>query len=502
MCSIGSECNWLGIHNDTLSIRDRIGLRQLARSCIESCQKHYKDEPLNAPEDMAVCEDLLRFVDQRKELKAQTTAISNNIWPKNCTNMALTDIRVSSGGPDDHIFLHNKEMLYSYHQSSIAENSYKAKSVAPVTVRGEKCLVPVLQGLRKFTGGLGDDDDVPMNSDVEINQPWKAYFTKPIEFANTIISMDKANGEAAHLACRWIEGRFVLFCGSKNVHMSFTRRGDLDLYEGQRYMVAHSIAQEVLNRLHELPDGGQAFLAFLAATKLTANFEILMPSYQHVEPAGDKVQLVFFAFTAPHFDGKRSSFCDVHPVLGVEIIRELGLDTVDYEVFPFAAFDDHVAAIRRLHLKEGRVLYIMDGECLSGKKKSIWYVIVRAIREKIRTAATRLSKASKLSLIDLRQSCLKRTTARLGDIQRWLQFSDAAHEAWQALAKDFIHWLFDENHFITTKHTTSLKPPSNVNDRDIVHQKFHCEDVRCKFPTVWNAFLSETNQIDDIDPDM
>lgn len=40
--------------------------------------------------------------------------------------------------------------------------------------------------------------------------------------------------------------------------------------------VAHSIAQEVLNRLHELPDGGQAFLAFLAATKLTANFEILM----------------------------------------------------------------------------------------------------------------------------------------------------------------------------------------------------------------------------------
>lgn len=94
------------------------------------------------------------------------------------------------------------------YENFIVRNKFRY-GLYQVTVRGEKCLVPVLQGLRKFTGGLGDDDDVPMNSDVEINQPWKAYFTKPIEFANTIISMDKANGEAAHLACRWIEVTFI-----------------------------------------------------------------------------------------------------------------------------------------------------------------------------------------------------------------------------------------------------------------------------------------------------
>ena len=48
---------------------------------------------------------------------------------------------------------------------------------------------------------------------------------QPLEAAVSVVSTRKANGEAAHLAARCIDGRVLICAGSKNVHMLFRNRG-------------------------------------------------------------------------------------------------------------------------------------------------------------------------------------------------------------------------------------------------------------------------------------
>lgn len=73
--------------------------------------------------------------------------------------------------------------------------------------------------LRKFTGGLGDEDDVDRNKN-----DWTKYFLNDIQNSKFIVSTQKANGEAAHLSCRWHQNSFLICSGSKNVHLLFRKR--------------------------------------------------------------------------------------------------------------------------------------------------------------------------------------------------------------------------------------------------------------------------------------
>ncbi len=69
--------------------------------------------------------------------------------------------------------------------------------------------------LRKFTGGMGDEDeDQPENA-----KTWMDYFLRPVSTAVRVVCTRKANGEAAHFSARFIKDRFVLCAGSKNVHL-------------------------------------------------------------------------------------------------------------------------------------------------------------------------------------------------------------------------------------------------------------------------------------------
>ena len=51
------------------------------------------------------------------------------------------------------------------------------------------------------------------------------YIVQPFKDTTTVVCTMKANGEAAHLAARKINGQYVIFAGSKNVHMAFQSRG-------------------------------------------------------------------------------------------------------------------------------------------------------------------------------------------------------------------------------------------------------------------------------------
>ena len=78
----------------------------------------------------------------------------------------------------------------------------------------------VIYALRKFSGGMGDEDEEDANK-----ASWQKYFLNDINTTKYVISLQKANGEAAHMSCRFIDNEFVVFAGSKNVHLCFKQRG-------------------------------------------------------------------------------------------------------------------------------------------------------------------------------------------------------------------------------------------------------------------------------------
>jgi hypothetical protein len=112
--------------------------------------------------------------------------------------------------------------------------------------------------------------------------------------------------------------------------------------------------------------------------------------------------------------------------------------------------------IRAAHGYEGEVLYFLDSKNeVIGllKKKTTWYIIIRAIREKLRNY---MSKNSTLNVLDLKE----RISKRISVIQNWIKFSDKECAEWRNLAQSFAEW-FDQGfkrNMITIKEFGSMYP--------------------------------------------
>lgn len=78
----------------------------------------------------------------------------------------------------------------------------------------------IVYALRKFTGGLGDEDDMDRSS----NKDWAKYFLRELAETRRVVTLRKANGEAAHMSCRYINEQFFICAGSKNVHLLFQKK--------------------------------------------------------------------------------------------------------------------------------------------------------------------------------------------------------------------------------------------------------------------------------------
>jgi hypothetical protein len=78
---------------------------------------------------------------------------------------------------------------------------------------------------------------------------------------------------------------------------------------------------------------------------------------------------------------------------------------------------------------EGKVLYFLDSnENVFGvlKKKTAWYIILRALREK---ACSFCSPKNSHSAEDIK----KKVTKRIAEIQDWLGYSDEYRKAWTVI---------------------------------------------------------------------
>ena len=290
-------------------------------------------------------------------------------------------------------------------------------------------------------GGMGDEDE----HQPENNLVWKKYFLRPYDEVERVVCTDKANGEAAHLSARYMgeQAGFVLFVGSKNVHMAVRRREDVEKYQEDRYRVAREVGYAVFDLLESMtPQGVSGLLSLLHHLRLTAVFEVLQPTYQHVVNLShlSSSQLKFIAFVSAYGDGgQEDSYCDMAPETGFRVCGRLGVPTVGHTVVSVENVDHQMELVRRGHGTEGQVFYFVGkNNTVIGllKKKTAWYVMARAIREQVSNAATSFNKTG-----NIRDA--SKLHDRLCAIQTWLGITVEARDKWIDLGSKFLAWSMD-----------------------------------------------------------
>ncbi len=210
-------------------------------------------------------------------------------------------------------------------------------------------------------------------------------------------------------------------------------------------------------------------------TAVTAVFEILQPDYQHVVNLSHLTspKLLFITWTLPYGEeDETDSLCALAPDVVLTFAEQLGLEGVHHEVVAADEAETRMAAVRRGCYYEGEVLFFLDsaGNVIGLlKKKTAWYVVLRAIREKACAAMFDFKKNP--SGYSNSQKAKKLET-RLQQIQNWLNFDDACLKAWQKLGTEFLVWLVRR-------------------DRD--------ENVRGIFPVLWKTFLDDRGFSDKVE---
>ena len=157
-------------------------------------------------------------------------------------------------------------------------------------------------------------------------------------------------------------------------------------------MVAKTVAEAWLRQLEDLEKANLArLLNFMNLSKLTAIFEILCPDYQHVVDLSflKEPKLKFLTLTTQYSTQDSQNLCAMAPDACIDFARTLGLDTANYEIVEAADSEKRMNEIRAGYGYEGEVMYFLDeNDTTVGllKKKTAWYVICRAIREKVSNA--------------------------------------------------------------------------------------------------------------------
>jgi len=421
-------------------------------------------------------ENYMKWIRSRnKNIKSTSKTIPSSILGGNSLEAELIDVRISCRGPDDKLYDRDEQYRQRLPRGCTLIEC-RVKNEAQVR------LDFALFALRKFSGGLGDDDDRE-----DDNQGWLRYFLQHPRTASQVICTRKVNGEACHLSCLALpnQNQLVLVAGSKNVHLCFRTHSDINAYgKDTTYAYAGPFCHVILDTLEAMPDRGSNLMNFLALTRYTAVFEILNYQHQHIvnleylkdKPNRSELKFITFSHVPDDFDATVTSLCALPPDNAIEIGRALNLPTTDYEIIEnrSEALNEHLISIKYRHECEGSVLYFLNAnDEVIGllKKKSIWYVILRAIREKARPMLSNWEKKHQMELNDT----IQRISKRLNAIQKWLGFSDVILDRWKTLATEYLTWLSEG-----AKKRTILR-----------------DDISNNYPILWRKFIEEKNFRDD-----
>lgn len=438
-------------------------------------------------------------------------------------NMTGYDLKVGRPGrPDDGVY-----QTSEYARKFMPRGNFIAAWVAPTT--GATLYLPLLRAYRKFTG---QEDDGEQHGKVG-EELLSKFFTKPMRHTKHVISTTKENGEAAHLAVlkRSSDGAYLFVVGSKNTHMVVTSIDDIDRAcaagtcssGGNPYMAAAPIARALLQMIHTLAPTDRVFVCeLLAQTRMTASFEMLSPRYQHVQLLDylREDMPVFYGLSFPSLDEMEGVEICVNPVLAYELFRAIGVRTVEFKVVPFT---DNVMAqtleeIRMAYQHEGAVnLFLDERACIIGmeKFKTVWYVCLRAIREKAKSYLNRATNpkfanananttnntntkkkknkeanstpgaamvASEETVQDPLTESKHALRKRFAAIKAYLDLTPEQTEAYLALGTRFVTYLHD------------VRLAACGDDKDA--KKALMQHVATMFPVAWKEFLEHT-KLDD-----
>ncbi|XP_021968652.1 uncharacterized protein LOC110863611 [Folsomia candida] len=398
-----------------------------------------------------------------KNVKCTETPVSDGILPKGYKGI-LIDVKVHGNkGPDDKLYATSADLRNKVARGNCVLELQKQGS-------NEIWYMFLVFALKKFSGGMGDEDESPGYQNL-----WQNYFLQTTEHAVKVICTKKANGEAAHFACRNIFGENYFCLGSKNVHLLVKTKADIEKYNDSRYLVARTVAETFFQQIVDNCDTKlEELVKYLNDEKCTIVGEILQPKYQHIENLShlESPQIHFICWTSFKLIDEDETLCPKPPNVAIDEARSFGLLTVDYEIIDADASEDYMAKIRTEFGYEGRVLYFADkDDNIIGvlKKKTAWYIILRCLREKMCHFSSAKDSSS------LQEKC-KKVTKRIQEIQRWIGFSDEYMLSWTNLGTEFVKWLTQKK--------------LSANNQGVY--------IRSQFPILWQSFLDENAEMMDI----
>lgn len=219
--------------------------------------------------------------------------------------------------------------------------------------------------------------------------------------ATDFVMLEKENGECFHLAAFRHEGVRYWFGGSKKVHIVARFDNvveDLELYQGLRYSFARNMFESFMSCV-DAPTRSSLW-CFLEDWKLTAIAERCSPQFQHMVKY-DQECMRWFALNRPHDpleDGEHGQqMLDVDPFTACSLFKTLGLETPKIiNVCSREGVSEQARMAFRMHNSEGGVVYALAPSKKGGaqrvvkmyKSKNATYIILRAVREKLRAGAS------------------------------------------------------------------------------------------------------------------
>ena len=357
---------------------------------------------------------------------------NNNINPTNNTNnnnIIYYDVQRMTVQTKNTKNTKNSQIVQSYQNTG--KGTFNRRSY---TDKDAKNILFILAGLPKF--GYSNDQLTQQPSGVTTYK----YFQKPgpsneFRFSKRIFTI-KENGNAAHLGFFEYENTGYAVIGSKNVHIiidvsskekmteditsklntglnkKFTLKDIVELDQSKFkticdqgkakekidelkrcYWANRIAALLILNHGDKLVQYGDLYNKFIGTSR-TMVFEAIFDD--HLVDYKGFMSAKFFAITTPQYaDVNTQGLCAVTPLDAETIIREAGLDFVDYDVvINDDSFEDTAKKIGYKHQiddnSEGSVVYDIfinkDGTEIVGrlfKHKNFTYIIHRKARELI-----------------------------------------------------------------------------------------------------------------------
>ena len=156
------------------------------------------------------------------------------------------------------------------------------------------------------------------------------------------------------------------------------------------------------------------------------------------------------------------------------------MDSITFTEYPFEQFEKVCKSVRADHGYEGVVLYFVNASNnVIGllKKKTIWYIYLRAIREKMKNYLNQLKKDPE-GLISISKKVNSdipsKIKKRFKEIKEWLSIDPKQSHAWTELAIGMSNYLCN----------------------NLINKKISFQDIQFRFPVLWNQYLKESKKDD------